>query len=250
MVGFLPCHRVPVPVAGHCHRVDRVDLAAGGAQARDQQPARGLDRHRDRVLRGVAVLGQQGQQHREPGRVVADAAAGQQPPGLVRQGDVMMIFGPVDSAVHVHTSSVLLDVVAVCTGLSRAGHARSLMEGLRGTAIRLAVRDPGCPQAPVLPRARRLRARVRGCSCGWLRPRPPIPARTALSADLGRRVAYLRAARRRRGPDLPAGVMPRGYSAGHPAPAEPARSRRSVLRHPGPVAVQAWTWLAGPAICP
>jgi len=33
------------------------------------------------------------------------------------------------------------------------------MEGLKGTAIRLAVRDPGCPQAPVLARARRLRAR-------------------------------------------------------------------------------------------
>jgi len=32
------------------------------------------------------------------------------------------------------------------------------MEGLKGTAIRLAVRDPGCPQAPVLARARRLPA--------------------------------------------------------------------------------------------
>jgi hypothetical protein len=216
VVGFAARDRMPVPVAGHRHRVDRVDLAAGGAQARDQQPARCLDRHRDQAGGGVAVLGQQGQQPREPGRVVADAAAGQQPPVLVHQGDVMIIFGTVDSAVHVHTSSVLLDVVAVRTGLSRAGHARSLMEGLKGTAIRLAVRDPSCPQAPVLPRARRLRARVRGCSCGWLRPRPPIPARTALSADLGRRVAYLQAARRRRGPDLPAGVTPPGLLRGSP----------------------------------
>jgi hypothetical protein len=30
-----------------------------------------------------------------------------------------------------------------------------LMEGLWGTAIRLAVRDPGSPQAPLFPRARR-----------------------------------------------------------------------------------------------
>jgi len=30
------------------------------------------------------------------------------------------------------------------------------MEGLEGTAIRWAVRDPSCPQAPVLARARRL----------------------------------------------------------------------------------------------
>jgi len=28
------------------------------------------------------------------------------------------------------------------------------MEGLEGTTIRLAVRDPSCPQAPVLARAR------------------------------------------------------------------------------------------------
>src|SRR5882724_12644950 len=75
-------------------------------------------------------------------------------------------------------------------GLSRAGHARSLMEGLTGTAIRLAVRDPSCPQAPVLDRARRHLAVVRGCSCGWLRPRPPIPARTMDSAEPARRVAY------------------------------------------------------------
>jgi hypothetical protein len=45
----------------------------------------------------------------------------------------------------------------VHAGLSRAGHARCLMEGLKDAAIRLAVRDPGCPQAPVLARARRLR---------------------------------------------------------------------------------------------
>jgi len=31
------------------------------------------------------------------------------------------------------------------------------MEGLKGTAIRSAVRDPSCPQAPVCARARRLR---------------------------------------------------------------------------------------------
>jgi hypothetical protein len=55
VVGFLPGHRVPVPVPGHRHRVDGVDRAAGGAQACDQQPAGRLDRHRDRVLRSVAV---------------------------------------------------------------------------------------------------------------------------------------------------------------------------------------------------
>ena len=102
VVGLLPRDRVPVPVAGHRHRVDGVNLAAGGPQARHQQPAGRLDRHRDQVLSAVAVPGEQGQQPGEPGRVVADPAAGQQVPVPVHQGDVVVIFGPVDPAVHVH----------------------------------------------------------------------------------------------------------------------------------------------------
>ena len=94
---FPPRHRVPVPVAGHRHRVDRVDRQAGGAQARDQQAAGRLDRHRDRVTGGVAVLGEQVQQRREPGRAVADPAAGPQLAVQAGQGDVVVIFGPVDS---------------------------------------------------------------------------------------------------------------------------------------------------------
>ena len=46
---------------------------------------------RDRVIRGVAVPGEQGQQFRKPRRVVADPAAGQQLPVAVRQGDVVMV---------------------------------------------------------------------------------------------------------------------------------------------------------------
>jgi hypothetical protein len=53
----------------------------------------------------------------------------------------------------------------------------------------LAVRDPGCPQAPVPARARRLPALMRGSSCGWLRPRPPIPGRATHSQHPARRVA-------------------------------------------------------------
>ena len=50
MVGLLARHRVPLPVAGHRHRVDRVDRSTARPQHRDQQAARGLDRDRDRVL--------------------------------------------------------------------------------------------------------------------------------------------------------------------------------------------------------
>ena len=102
MVGFLPGDRVAVPVAGHRHRVDGVDPPAGGAQAGHQQPAGRLDRYRDRGFSGVAVLGEQGQQRGEPSRVVADPAAGQQLAVLVHDGDVVVVFGPVDPAVNVH----------------------------------------------------------------------------------------------------------------------------------------------------
>ena len=89
MVGFAARDRVPVPVAGGRHWVDGADLPAGGAQARDKQPARGLDRHGDQVPGAVAVLSEQVGQLGQPGRVVADPAAGQQLPVPVHQGDVM-----------------------------------------------------------------------------------------------------------------------------------------------------------------
>jgi len=102
VVGFAARDRVPVPVAGGRHWVDGADLPAGGAQARDKQPARGLDRHGDQVPGAVAVLSEQVGQLGQPGRVVADPAAGQQLPVPVHQGDVVVGFGPVDPAVNVH----------------------------------------------------------------------------------------------------------------------------------------------------
>jgi hypothetical protein len=48
------------------------------------------------------VLGEQVQQPGEPGRVVADPAARQQLAVPVRDGDVVVVFGPVDPAVNLH----------------------------------------------------------------------------------------------------------------------------------------------------
>jgi hypothetical protein len=73
-----------------------------------------------------------------------------------------VILGPVDAAEHLCAHCILLDMSSVRAGLSRAGHARSLMEGLKGTAIRSAVRDPSCPQAPVFGVARRGSGRGEG----------------------------------------------------------------------------------------
>jgi hypothetical protein len=82
-----------------------VDLPPGGAQAGHQQAARGLDRHRDRVVFGVAVLGEQFQQPGQPGRVVADPLTAQQAAVAVDERDVVVVFGPVDSAKDVQRLS-------------------------------------------------------------------------------------------------------------------------------------------------
>jgi len=126
VIGFAARDRMPVPVPGYRHRVDRVDRAAGGAQARSQQPAGCLDRYRDRVLGAVAVLGEQTQQGGEPGRVVADPAAGQQLPVPVGQGDVVVALGPVNPAEHVHKHSSpcrLRSCLAVHGQAARVTHA-------------------------------------------------------------------------------------------------------------------------------
>jgi hypothetical protein len=74
---FLARDAVPVAVAGRGQRVDRVHLALPGPQDGDQEAARGLDRDRDRVLRGVAVFGEQVQQDLVAVRVVGDVPLGQ-----------------------------------------------------------------------------------------------------------------------------------------------------------------------------
>ncbi|MDQ0836076.1 hypothetical protein QF032_007920 [Streptomyces achromogenes] len=69
---------MPVTVAGDGHWVDRIDLAAGGPKAGDQESPGGLDRDRDGIVRAVAVLGEQMQQVLEAGRIVADHDSAEQ----------------------------------------------------------------------------------------------------------------------------------------------------------------------------
>ena len=99
-VGFLARHRVPIPITGHRHRVDRIDPAPGGAQAGDQQATAGLDRHRDRILSTVAGVGELREQRGETGRVVADPPLGDQRSFAIDQGDVVVGLGPVDTTKH------------------------------------------------------------------------------------------------------------------------------------------------------
>ena len=91
-------------VAGHRHRVDRIDRPAGLSQCGDQQPARGLDGHGDRILCRVPRLGQQREQLGETLQGVTDAALGEEFALSVDQSNVVVAFGPVDSAEHLHSS--------------------------------------------------------------------------------------------------------------------------------------------------
>jgi hypothetical protein len=72
---------------------------------------------------------------------------------------------------------------------------------------------------------------VRGGSCGWLRPRPPLPARTVIPADSGRRVAKATWRRLAPGPGPHREDQLPVYGAGHPAPAtqpDPASLRQGI----------------------
>ena len=226
--------RMPVPVAGHRHRVDRVDGAAGGAQARDQQPAGGLDRHRDRVAGGVAVLA--AASSTESPAVIADAAPGQQLATQVGQGDVVVIFGPVDTAEHIHKLSSLSSEPAGAGQAARV-RARSLMEGLEGTAIRLAVRVPSCPQGPGPGWSWRLPSA--GGSCGWQRPRPPLPAAAPVPpAGDGRVSRTITVVAGGAGAGAHLGIEATEGPAGHPALPAACRTHLSSSSAPGAGAEQ------------
>jgi hypothetical protein len=113
------------------------------------------------------------------------------------------------------------------------GHARSLMEGLRGTASDQPFVTPAARRPRSLPGAGWHPALVRGCSCRWLRPRPPIPAPAALSTQIRRRVAdALSTAGPEPGPESCAKGQAPSASHGFSAPAADARSCRSAPGHP------------------
>lgn len=75
-IGFGSRDRMSAPVARGGQQVDRVDHPAGFAQGGHPQAAIGFDADGDRISGAVTGLGQQGQQRREAGGVVADPCAG------------------------------------------------------------------------------------------------------------------------------------------------------------------------------
>jgi len=96
VVGFLARHRSALPVAGHRHRVDRVDGSTAGPQHRHLRPARSFDRDRDRIVRVIAGLCQHGGQIGESRDRFGDAPLGQQLAVGIYDRDVVMVLGPID----------------------------------------------------------------------------------------------------------------------------------------------------------
>jgi hypothetical protein len=75
------------------------------------------------------VAGEHVQQGGQPGRVVADAAAGQQLPAPVDQGDVVVVFGPVDAAKHFHEALPSFAGYDTCSHVARPRGSRTLPNG-------------------------------------------------------------------------------------------------------------------------
>src|SRR5690242_7236402 len=102
---------MPFPVAGNGHGIDCVDRAPGRAKGGDQQPARCLNGHRNRVLGAVPDLGQQRDEFGEALDGLDDAPPGEELTFMVEQRDVVMPLGPVDPA---------RDLIQAVPGLQRS----------------------------------------------------------------------------------------------------------------------------------
>ena len=119
-----------------------------------------------------------------PGAMPPTSSALQSASSLATSDLVSHVFRPVDPAECVQVDPPFPYAAAVRAGQGRAGHARSLMEGLKGTAIRLAVRNPAA--RPRQPWSRRHAPRSLSASAGRQIPRPQTnaPASGNKSGDL------------------------------------------------------------------
>jgi hypothetical protein len=174
-VGLLARDRVAVAVAGGGHRVDRVDLAVAGPQDRHEQAAGGLDRHGDRVLLRVTVLGKQVQQDLVAGRVVGDVPLGHQLAGVVDQGDVVRPLCPVDAAVDQVLPSPGHGSVLVRA--TRRPNPRTRQQGRSATSV--AVRGTSSPHGPRSMREFIRLAYSKRSPCGGLAPRRSTSKRSS-----------------------------------------------------------------------
>jgi hypothetical protein len=129
------------------------------------------------------------------------------------------------------------------SALARAarGHARSLMEGLAGTAIRSAVRDLSCPQGPGPGQNSKAPGRVRGLVLRVARATTTHTGPHRPSRGPGRRVAPAR----RRDLSLTTGVSAPGIWRRSPAPAAATRPGPSHHGHRSATSTEGLNHAAG-----
>src|SRR3546814_3061192 len=109
---------MPGPVPGGGEWVDLVDHPATCSECGDPQAVVGFDPDRDQVFGGVAGFGECLEQSGEPGGVVVDSSPAHDFAQVVEDCEVVMVFGPIDSAVQSHRASQCR-----CAGCEQIGRA-------------------------------------------------------------------------------------------------------------------------------
>ena len=127
----------------------------------------GFDPDWDRIFGGVAGFGECLEQPGEPGSVVVDSSPAHDFAQVVEDREVVMVFGPIDSAVQSHRASQCR-----CAGCEPVWCTRRPNCRTRRSVISPAVRDTSAPQGA--RSAEELTAREhrrRDHPCGGLVPR-------------------------------------------------------------------------------
>jgi hypothetical protein len=117
-ITFGPGDTVPLPVAGHLQRVDRIHPVPSSDQRRHPRPAVSLDP--DQHLSRLAILTELLTDHRvqpgHPGHPLRQPHLGQPPPRGVHQLHIMMGLGPVIPHEHQHALLILIDHPCTASG--------------------------------------------------------------------------------------------------------------------------------------
>ncbi|MGS2644581.1 hypothetical protein [Streptosporangium sp. LJ11] len=98
----------------------------------------------------VADAGQQLQQRAQACGVVADAGLGDPAAGAIDEGDVVVVFGPVDPAKQLRQCSSKDKQPIIGAAQNRSEDARPANRRTRRSDIRSAVRDPSDPRGLLL----------------------------------------------------------------------------------------------------
>ena len=178
MIRLRPRHAVALPITRHRKWIDRIHPSAGGPQGRHQQTTAGFDRHRDLLIGGIAVFGEQFQQRAE-NRQRRHRCAAWRPPARDRRprrrrGGFLPNRSHRTRSKHAPFSCI--------RSPNRVGARAALMEGLSGPTPDQPFMTPAHRRGLGLHiSGRRPRVVKEMVSCGWLDPLivDPTPSTSA-----------------------------------------------------------------------